>query len=104
MMKQLEIEFFWPLTEQIPLDLDFTESDEFYEELFRRETVAVLNHTGVYAYAPTTNTFQIQPSPIHVGHWNVSGENFKIHRDTKPNWFHRMMNKLLINWEWKDKK
>lgn len=23
-MKQLEIEFFWPLTEQIPLDLDYT--------------------------------------------------------------------------------
>jgi hypothetical protein len=103
-MKQLEIEFFWPLTEQIPLDLDFTESDDFYEELFHREMVSVMNHTGVYAYAPTTNTFKVQPSPIHVGHWNVSGENFQIHRDTKPNWFHRMMNKLLINWEWKDKK
>jgi hypothetical protein len=24
-MTQLEIEFFWPLTEQIPLDLDFSE-------------------------------------------------------------------------------
>jgi hypothetical protein len=23
-MKQLEIEYFWPLTEQIPLDLDFS--------------------------------------------------------------------------------
>lgn len=23
--KQLELQFFWPLTEQIPLDLDFTE-------------------------------------------------------------------------------
>ena len=26
-MTQLEIEFFWPLTEQIPLDLDFSECD-----------------------------------------------------------------------------
>jgi hypothetical protein len=32
-MKQLEIEFFWPLTEQIPLDLDFTPSIEYNREL-----------------------------------------------------------------------
>jgi hypothetical protein len=25
--QQIEIEFFWPLTEQLPLDLDYTESD-----------------------------------------------------------------------------
>jgi len=28
-MKQLEIQFFFPLTEQIPLDLDYTKSVEF---------------------------------------------------------------------------
>jgi len=102
-MKQLEIEFFWPLTEQIPLDLDFTESDEVSRELFRRETVSVLNHTGVYAYAPTTTSFQIQPSPLHAGHWEVSGKHFQITRDKRPSWFHRKLNKLLIGWEWKDK-
>ena len=32
-MKQLEIEFFWPLTEQIPLDLDFKPCEEFYRKL-----------------------------------------------------------------------
>ena len=25
MNKQLQIEFFWPLTEQVPLDLDYTD-------------------------------------------------------------------------------
>ena len=25
---QLEIQFFWPLTEQIPLDLDYTECNQ----------------------------------------------------------------------------
>jgi len=28
-MQQLEIKFFWPLTEQIPLDLDFTHSENY---------------------------------------------------------------------------
>jgi hypothetical protein len=102
-MNQLEIEFFWPLEEQIPLDLDYTESDEFYEELFHREMVAVLNHTGVYAYAPTTNTFKVQPSPHHVGHWEVNGQDFQICREKRPSWLHRQLNKLLIGWEWKDK-
>ena len=102
-MQQLEIEFFYPLTEQIPLDLDYTESDEFRRELFRRETVSVLNHTGVYAYAPTTNTFKIQPSPLHAGHWNVNGKDFQIFPEKRPSWLHRKLNKLLIGWEWKDK-
>jgi len=102
-MKQLEIEFFWPLTEQITLDLDFTESDEFYEELFRRESVAVLNHTDIYAYAPTATSIQIQPSPNYAGHWEVCGKNFQIFREKRPSWFHRKLNRLLIGWEWKDK-
>jgi hypothetical protein len=29
MMKQLEIEYFFPLTEQIPLDLDFTQTEKY---------------------------------------------------------------------------
>ena len=28
-MKQLEIEYFFPLTEQIPLDLDFTQTEKY---------------------------------------------------------------------------
>ena len=47
-MTQVEIDFFWPLTEQIPLDFDFTESEEFSRERLRKEIVSVLNHTGEY--------------------------------------------------------
>ena len=96
-MEQLEIQFFWPLTEQIPLDFDFTESEEFSRERFHKELVSVMNHTGEYA---------VTKSPIstnYAGYWEVSGRNFMIYRETKPNWFHRVMNKLLINWKWKDK-
>ena len=31
-MQQLEIKFFWPLTEQIPLDLDFKPSTDYEDE------------------------------------------------------------------------
>ena len=31
-MSQLEIEYFWPLTEQINLNLDFTPCEEYEEE------------------------------------------------------------------------
>jgi hypothetical protein len=103
-MKQLEIEFFYPLTEQIPLDLDFTESDEFRRELFRRETVSVLNHTGAYTTAPTATSFHIQPSNNYVGHWEVSGKDFQIFRENRPSWLHRKFNQLLIGWVWVDDK
>jgi len=116
-MTQVEIDFFWPLTEQIPLDLDFTESEECSRERFRKEIVSVLNHTGEYAVTkspistnfqimPTSTNFQIMPTPKCAGYWEVGGSlgrNFMIYRETKPNWFHRVMNKLLINWKWKDK-
>jgi hypothetical protein len=101
-MEQLEFKFFWPLEEQIPLDLDFTESDEFSRELFRKEIVSVLNHTGAYTIAPTTTSFHIQPSPNYAGHWEVSGENFKIFREKRPSWFIRKFNELLIGWVWVD--
>lgn len=32
MMQQIEIQYFFPLTEQIPLDLDFTPCEKYIEE------------------------------------------------------------------------
>jgi hypothetical protein len=101
-MEQLEFKFFWPLEEQISLDLDYTESDEFSRELFRKEIVSVLNHTGAYTIAPTTTSFHIKTSNNYAGHWEVSGENFKIFREKRPSWFIRKFNELLIGWVWVD--
>ena len=36
---QTEIQFFWPLTEQIPLDLDFSPSLAYEEEKRRQATL-----------------------------------------------------------------
>lgn len=50
-MQQLEIEFFFPLTEQIPLDLDFTPSEEYAKKLREEQragmvTTSFLNPNG----------------------------------------------------------
>ena len=104
-MEQIEIQFFWPLTEQIPLDLDFTESDECSRERFRKEIVSVLNHTGEYAVtkSPISTTFQFSATSKCAGYWLVNGRDFQISREKRPSWLHRKLNKLLIGWEWLDK-
>lgn len=58
-MQQLEIQFFWPLTEQIPLDLDYTGCDK--PKIY---TTLPINSTGAYTFTATnggtiTNTFNI---------------------------------------------
>ena len=102
-MTQVEIDFFWPLTEQIPLDLDFTESDECSRERFRKEIVSVLNHTGEYAVTPST-TFEIMPTPKCAGYWLVNGQNFQIGLEKKPNLLYRYTTELLLGWKWKENK
>jgi hypothetical protein len=59
-MQQLEIKFFWPLTEQIPLDLDYTGCDK--PKIFT--TLPIINSTGSYTLTASnggtiTSTFNI---------------------------------------------
>jgi len=113
-MKQLEIEFFYPLTEQIPLDLDFTPCEEFYRKLSVNAYGTLSGHVLVSnggllgttwnTLAPTATSFHIQPSPHHVGHWEVSGKDFKIFREKRPSWLIRKFNQFLIGWVWVDDK
>lgn len=68
-MIQQEIEFFFPLTEQIPLDLDYTQcsSHQYY---VRAQGVAGLHGpfpTGVcYIEAPTVNAVTIQAEKLTI--------------------------------------
>ena len=112
-MKQLEIEFFYPLTEQIPLDLDFTPCEEFYRKLsvtgYGTLSGQVLSSDGLLGgtwttLAPTATSFHIQPSKNYVGHWEVSGKDFQIFREKRPSWLIRKFNQLLIGWVWVDDK
>lgn len=104
-MKQLEIEFFWPLTEQTELDLDFTPS-VMYDEQKRREkwnyNTLTINPSGTYlgvTSATIAPNFEFRPNPNSVGYWQVSPE-VKYYVTAEPNWLVKKMTKLLLGWKW----
>jgi hypothetical protein len=106
-MQQLAIEYFFPLTEQISLDLDFTPSKE-YEEAKRKAWLSnsVLMSNGAIGSTTWANveptTFQFRPNPNTVGHWKVT-EHIQVYQEKKPRWLVRKMSELLLGWKWMDK-
>lgn len=108
-MTQLEIKYFFPLTEQIDLDLDYTRCNEFEEEKRKKwlsaSTLTLpLDANGAYVTAAniTPSTFQFRPDPKYVGYWEVS-PGVQVWRQHRPNWLHQKMTKVFFGWEWKDK-
>jgi len=110
MQRQLEIQFFYPLTEQIPLDLDFTPSEkwiaEFRKKQWNQNTVAYdgnyLISTGATTIAQSQMTsFVVKPSTKNVGKWEISQSMF-VYRPTKPNAVIRFMAKYLLGFKWHD--
>lgn len=86
-MYQQEIQFFWPLTEQIPLDLDYSDCV--------KPTISI-------AYGGTGTTI----SSLAIGtSWTTS--SFRLHENTttmivlkKPNLLRKWLFKLLgFKWE-----
>ena len=110
-MQQLEISFFYPLTEQIPLDLDFTPTEEWIAEWRKRQwntnTLAtsgsfLISGTGTTSWSqPVTNSIVIKPSAKNVGMWELS-ESMFVYRPTKPNAVIRFMAKHLLGFKWHD--
>ena len=110
-MEQLELKFFWPLTEQVPLDLDFTPCEEFYKKqsvtaygTLNGNVLTTDGVTAVWHSAPVTTSFNIMPSNNYVGHWEIQGKDFQVYKEKKPSWLHRKFNETLIGWVWKDDK
>jgi hypothetical protein len=110
-MQQLEISFFYPLTEQIPLDLDFTSTEEWIAEWRKRQlnTTALSGSflisnggTGVTSWSqPVTSSFVVKHSTKNVGKWEIS-ESMFVYRPTKPNAVIRFMAKHLLGFKWHD--
>lgn len=113
-MKQLEIEYFFPLTEQIRLELDYTPCEEYDKkkrEEWAKSSVCLTSGTGLTVASngavtwaqvdPTYQNFQVLPDGA-VGSWQVT-PNMSVGRKTKPKLFHRIFTKLILGWEWKDK-
>jgi hypothetical protein len=110
-MSQLEIPFFYPLTEQISLDLDFTPTEEWIAEWRKRQrnnsTLLTVGSggTGVTSWIGATSSYQtefvIRPSEKNVGKWEITDSMF-VYRPTKPNAVIRFMAKYLLGFKWHD--
>jgi hypothetical protein len=112
-MQQLEISFFYPLTEQILLDLDFTSAEKWIAECQKKEKIINYTYdgslltvgyggTGSISWSqPVTNSFVIRPTEKSVGSWEITTGTF-VHRPTKPNAVIRFMAKHLLGFKWHD--
>ena len=108
-MQQLEIEYFFPLEEQINLDLDYEPSIAYAKELNRKRCAEQLD--GQYLIAgggigtttwASPNTIQFKPEDDSVGYWEL-GKGFHFYNKKKPNWLHQKMVAMLMGLKWKDK-
>ena len=88
-MKQLEIEFFWPLTQQIPLDLDFTDCEKPKLPLPINGISPLLNVVG---YGSTNSNI--------TSRLNIDADTTVIKVAEEPNILRRGLYKALgVKWE-----
>ena len=111
-MTQLEIEYFWPLTEQIKLDLDYTPSEEWIAESRKKQSTPVaIGVNGGYLVSnggaitgwselPKTH-FVVKASEKNVGKWEIT-DNMFVYRPSKPNAVIRFFAKKLLGFKWHD--
>ena len=108
--EQQWIVFFWPLTEQMPLDLDFGPCEEYLRKKKEEEqrkyagiTVANLGEYGVTTCAnPVTSTLTILPQDS-VGYWSFDNGSVQLGLKKRPNLLTRILTKMYFEWDWKDK-
>ena len=110
-MEQIEIQFFYPLTEQLLLGLDFTPSEQWIAEWRKKQwntnTLAtsgsvLIGGTGIttWAQAPMSS-FVVKPSIKNVGKWEIT-ESMFVYRPIKPNAVIRFMARHLLGFKWHD--
>ena len=101
--RQTEIPFFWPLREQIPLDLDYGPS-ELLKECYR-STYTIQDVPGITLCSTPTWTTNIAPSlsvkpQNSVGQLNIGG--IEIGLEKEPKWHQKVLYRLL-GFNWKNK-
>lgn len=87
-MIQREIQFFWPLTEQIPLDLDYTVCER------PKPSVSLCDMTTISIVAPNTGTFSWSQ---RIGDWEIQSQN------ETPSKLKKFMTRYLLGWKWMGK-
>ena len=100
--RQTEIEFFFPLTEQIPLDLDFTPSEDYIKEQRRKQLNTSYNiGNGGVVYVTTAsniNSTSLSVQPVNaVGQLKIGSIDIGLEKE--PKWYQKLIYKLLgFNW------
>ena len=101
-MQQLEIQYFFPLTEQIPLDLDFKPCQQYDEEKraiqFSSSIISgsYLMCNGSSSTWATVSLKDTEPNFTI----NIDAMPITIQSKTKPNFFRRYIYKIL-GMKWK---
>lgn len=100
---QLLIEFFWPLTEQIPLELDFTLSEAYVKDK-QQSLLSGMNGaylmsggTGLTFAVPenTWTTVSISGSQLNL---DVDEIEFKVNKE--PNFLRKLAYKIMgLKWK-----
>jgi hypothetical protein len=90
-MNQLEIQYFFPLTEQIPLDLEYGPTHLHY----RAQGIAGTSSTPILG-----SIYEFTPTPIWTTSINVDTNNIIITSKNKQPLYRRVLFKLLgIKWK-----
>jgi hypothetical protein len=89
---QKEIQFFWPLTEQIPLDLDYGPTHLYYSAQGIAGTSSIPILGSIYEFRPTITSYTTSI--------NIDQTNITIISKNKQPLYRRVLYKLLgINWK-----
>lgn len=89
-MKQLEIEFFWPLTQQIPLDLDFTDCEKPKLSTF------ITGPMTSYSFLASNGT----TSSYITSSFHIDADSTVVRVKEEPNILRRGLYKALgVKWE-----
>jgi len=85
-MHQVEIQFFWPLTEQVPLDLNYTncEKPKLYSDI-RITSGSYIMSTG----ASSSYTTQI------IGDFQIDADKTTFKTSKKPNLIRKTLFKIM---------
>ena len=88
-MHQLEIKYFWPLTEQIPLDLDYTDCDK--PKFWNYIPIVGSNGSVLMSNGSTVSWSQ------RIGEWEIPSET------KQPNKLQKFLMKYFLGWKWMGK-
>jgi hypothetical protein len=84
-MRQTEIEFFWPLTEQMPLELDYSNC-----EIPKLYTDNMITATGSYVF----NTGSYTTTQI-IGNFSIDADKTTFKTSKKPNIIRKALFSLM---------